>query len=258
MGQTLVMMGKGGVGKTTSAASLGHALSLAVGDRPAWRCLLVDLDAQASLSDWLAPGPQKVVAGDVLRGREQFAPVRLTPNLDLLPTGGGDMAEVERELASVLYLKWQHWLSQQLAPLREQYDLVVLDTPRGLDALLTVGALIAADHVVVPFDPSGMGYNALREVLNMVRQVGSEMKNPPRKLLRGVLPTRVVSNTNVTRVYLDEVSKTQFLLPVIRQTVKAMECVTVNELLAVYAPTSSAAEDYSRAAEALAAQIAGA
>lgn len=169
-------MGKGGATKTTSTASLGDAVQRFTG----WPVVLIDLDAQPSLSRWLAPhageGLVEVLEGSAL---PVDAAVHLRPGDDvdgglyLLPAHDG-LADLTAEQLSV----------EQLVQVVHELDVpsggvVFIDTPPAqpvtAGSLLLSTALAAADVVVVPFALGTKAVDAARMVLADVRAVRPEV-----------------------------------------------------------------------------------
>ena len=155
---------KGGVGKTTSAVSL--AAGLAAEGR---RVLLADLDMQGSASlslgvtrGELAPGTAEVI----LEGRPIRDAVRPSSvaGLDIL-TGSMKLASADLALADMKGRETV--LKAALAPIRADYDFLVLDCPPSL-GLLTVNALTAADYFIIPLTAD---YLALEGLVNLTEAV---------------------------------------------------------------------------------------
>lgn len=244
----LAVAGKGGTGKTTTVASVSHELA-----NGGARVLAVDLDGQASLSDWLTPRQhRRPMVEDALLGRAAWADVVV----EVSPAGGGllvaptapyALLEVERHIEA-LPRRREHFIGAALAEADLAalgIDIVVLDTPRSMGSMLTVNVLEAADRVVLPCDANGMGLNALVEAVRAVQALGEERGVD---LLAGVLPTKIRKTTLAGTVVENFSERGWPVLPGVRATVKAEECVSFHQLLGDYAPTCTAAEDYAMVA----------
>jgi chromosome partitioning protein len=178
---------KGGVAKTTSAATLGVALAT---DEPRRRVLLADLDFQASLTTSFGVNPEergKTIYHALLEEGTQLTDV-------LVPVREGlDLAPANRDLAAAESLLLQEqdgdlYLRQALAPARDQYDYLLLDCPPNLGRL-TINALVAANYVLIPVNPSFLAVKALGQLMQTITLV-QERRNPSLALM-GILLTRV-------------------------------------------------------------------
>ncbi|HNA28212.1 MAG TPA: AAA family ATPase, partial [Nitrospira sp.] len=139
---------KGGAGKTTTTVNLAAALR-----DTGKKCLLIDLDPQASLSQSLGiadqPEPniyhllKREAAGDAAPPEEA---VLERCGMDILPSSL-ELASAELELVSV-YGREQI-LSQILQRLDGKYDYVLLDCPPSI-GMLTVNALVASRYLLMP------------------------------------------------------------------------------------------------------------
>ena len=243
--RVLALLGKGGSAKTTSTATLGDAIA-----RRGYRVLLIDLDVQTSLSDWLAPpGYAGAVQACVMDGADLASSVvRLRPGLHLLTGTPDTTVKLEQHIDSRTWRR-EEVLSGWLGQAAQDYDIVVMDTPRGLAGGLNINALAAADVVVLAAEPAGMGMDALREQVTLVNHIAAERNVPG--LLAGVLPTRV-TRTNLASATIEMMSAANLhVLPPIPSSTAAAEAVTLRQLLADYAPESPAALAYDSVAQAL-------
>lgn len=162
---------KGGVGKTTTVASLGAALA-----RKGQRVLVVDLDAQASLTRSLgvprgAGGPS--VADVLLGGAPMAGAVRATATADLdLVAATMELASLDTALADVTGR--ERVLAEALADVAPAYDFVLLDCPPGI-GLVAVNALLASDALLVPVQPQYLALEGLANLLGVVEGLRANM-----------------------------------------------------------------------------------
>lgn len=177
---------KGGVGKTTTTATLG-ALLAAAGQR----VLMLDMDPQASLTrscgveDPQGRGLAEVlgITDDGELALKQIA-LNIRPGLDLAPSS---IALASTEVGLTVRMNREQVLRRALAGV-EGYDLAIIDCGPSL-GLLVVNALAAADAVLVPTQPEQMAVYGLALFLETVAKVRRAM-NPGLKVL-GIVPTMV-------------------------------------------------------------------
>ncbi len=163
---------KGGVGKTSTAVNLAY-VSAAEGQRT----LLWDLDPQASATYLFRVKPKvKGGATGLVGGRRQLeAAVKATDfeGLDLLPA---DFSYRNLDLALDTSNRPTRRIGQLLAPLRDDYDQVILDCPPSV-SLLSESVVRAADVIAVPIVPSSL---SLRTFDQLLQHLVEPSKRPPR------------------------------------------------------------------------------
>lgn len=238
---------KGGVGKTTSAISLGAYLAYY-----GQRVLLIDLDPQANATSSLGINKNSVKSGtyEALIGAAPVtACVLHNPRfkISLLPSSPA-LAGAEVELVNASRRETR--LKDALAPVAERYDYILVDCPPSL-GLLTLNGLIAArDGVLIPVQCEYLaleGLGALTATLNRVR--GSLY---PGLNVRGVILTMFDGRTRLSWDVVNEVRRvfpTQVFRTVIPRSIRLAEAPSYGQPISVYAPDSHAARAYSALAQ---------
>jgi chromosome partitioning protein len=233
---------KGGVGKTTTAISLGAALA-----ELGRRVLLVDFDPQGSLSVGLGFNPhdleftiynllleRQVTLHEVIHKTEIDGLELLPSNIDLSAAEVQLVQEVAREQT----------LARVLKPAMPDYDIILIDCQPSL-GLLTINALTAAHGVIVPLECE---YFALRGVALLKTTIDkvTERLNPELRidgLLGTMYDSRTLHGREVLQRLVDAWGDAVFHT-VIRRTVKFSDSTVAGEPITVYATDSTGAQAY--------------
>lgn len=181
-----VASNKGGVGKTTTAVHLACGLA-----QQGARVLLVDLDPQAHVHASLkcAPPSGTALLAEVLTGRRsELSDAIFTTRIAGLSvvSSGKELGDVETQIAAKIGKELL--LDEALAISKTHYDFVVLDCPPNLGTL-TLNALAAASHLLVPTDLSLLALEGVADVLDAVETLRARLQR--HVALLGILPTRV-------------------------------------------------------------------
>src|SRR5947208_11520352 len=170
-----VLSQKGGTGKTTAARTLTDVLR-----RVHLRVLAIDLDPQGNLSDYLDVDPEaSPTIGDVLSGR---AKARAAVHNGIVPANLG-LAEAELALGGKMGRELA--LKRALREIRDGYDLILVDCPPAL-GLLTVNALVAADHALLSAEAQYFALQGVEQALEVI-ELARDNLNPDLEWLGVVL-----------------------------------------------------------------------
>ena len=231
---------KGGVAKTTTVASLGAALA-----DLGLRTLVVDLDPQACLTFSLGFDPDAIELSvhDVLLGRISagMAIQTTADGLALLPSTI-DLSGTE---AALLTRTGREFILRgALEDVTGSYDVILLDCPPSL-GVLTLGALTAADDVLIPMQCETLSHRGVGQLLDTVHDV--QRLTNPRLRVMGVLPTLYDARTTHAKAVLHDVSTRyglDVLCPPIAKSVRFAEAPAAGRSILHTAAATPGAKAY--------------
>lgn len=236
---------KGGVGKTTTTATLGAILA-----NQGWNVLLVDLDPQASLTQMYGVKVNGKCLAEVLGGAQDGT---LTLNEIIQPVRDGlSLAPSHLRLSATELGLVQRWGRESLLRSALEnligYDMVLIDCPPGI-GMLTANGVVAAQGVIIPSMPSEADLWGVNLFLNTLNRVRSERLNIDIELL-GILVVQFDGRTKEHNRILKVLDTVEHpVLGAIPRSVKAQEAASAKMPITEYDPNCKPSRAYFEIAE---------
>lgn len=233
---------KGGVGKTTTAINLASGLALR-----GKSTLLIDLDPQAnSTLSFIERASLTRTVYDAIAEKDcgladVVQPAANQENLWVAPSRIS-MAKLEARLVGELDSHFR--LKDRIEPVRDRFECVVIDCPPTL-GLLTVNALVAATHLLIPIQSSYFALEGTDDLLETIERVRTRA-NTTLQIL-GVLITMHDRRTSLGRDIRKQIQKvfgSKVFRTVISKNVRLEESPAYRESIFSFAPDSKGAADY--------------
>lgn len=239
---------KGGVGKTTTTVNLGVGLAC---NRK--KVLLIDADPQGSLT--ISLGIKNPDALDVSLATVMDAAIEDRPmdesagilhhveGVDILPANI-ELSGMETGLFNIM--SREYVLRNYIDSVRKNYDYILIDCMPSL-GMMTINALVAADSVIIPSQPSFLSTKGLNLLLHSIRKVKRSIH--PSLKIDGILFTMVDSRTNNAKDIIETLRDTvgqniRIFDTEIPHSVRAAECSLTGESIFAHDKTGKVAAAY--------------
>ena len=251
MGRIIAVVNqKGGVGKTTTAVNLAAALT-----EQGLRVLVCDFDPQANATSGLGVDKRKTKASSydvVINDTPAEEAIVHTRYADVLPSSA-DLAGAGVELIDQVGREQQ--LKKALAPIRDRYDLILIDCPPSLE-LLTLNGLCACDGILIPVQCEYYALEGLSDLMATMRAVKRKL-NPSLEIF-GVVLTMFDGRTNFSAQVAQEVRRHfpgKVFATVVPRNVRLAEAPSHGIPILAYDRNSRGAEAYRKLGEEAAAKL---
>jgi len=187
---------KGGVGKTTSTVNIGAGFAL-----KGKKVLLIDLDPQANLTQSLGIKNPEISIYDNLRGEKNIIPIEVKKNLYVL-LSSLDLSAAEIELNAEPGR--EYILRDIISKIKDRFDYILIDCPPSL-GLLTINALTASNHVIIPLQAEFLPLKGLVKLNDVIEKIKNRL-NPALNIIAVFLTQydhRKVLNRDVSEMIKD-------------------------------------------------------
>ena len=242
MGRAIVVANqKGGVGKTTTAINLASCLAEA-----GQKVLAIDMDPQGNMTSGLGVDKDAIenTVYELLLGEAEVEDCVQKEVIENLSVIGSNINLSAAEIELIGQEEKEYILQKAIAPIRDQYDFVIIDCPPSL-SMLTINSMCLADTVLVPIQCEYYALEGLTQLIHTINLV-QERLNPSLEI-EGVVFTMYDARTNLSLQVVENVKNNleqNIYKTIIPRNVRLAEAPSYGMPINLYDTKSAGAESY--------------
>ena len=242
MGRAIVVANqKGGVGKTTTAINLAACLAEA-----GQKVLAIDMDPQGNMTSGLGVDKDAIENSvyELLLGETEVEDCVQKEVIENLSVIGSNINLSAAEIELIGQDEKEYILQKAIAPIRDQYDFIIIDCPPSL-SMLTINSMCLADTVLVPIQCEYYALEGLTQLIHTINLV-QERLNPSLEI-EGVVFTMYDARTNLSLQVVENVKSNleqNIYKTIIPRNVRLAEAPSYGMPINMYDTKSAGAESY--------------
>ena len=247
MGRAIVVANqKGGVGKTTTAITLAACLAEA-----GQKVLAIDMDPQGNMTSGLGVDKDAIenTVYELLLGESSVEDCLQKEVIENLSVIGSNINLSAAEIELIGEEEKEYILQKAIAPIRDNYDFIIIDCPPSL-SMLTINSMCLADTVLVPIQCEYYALEGLTQLIHTINLV-QERLNPSLEM-EGVVFTMYDARTNLSLQVVENVKNNlnqTIYKTIIPRNIRLAEAPSYGMPINLYDTKSAGAESYRLLAE---------
>ena len=247
MGRAIVVANqKGGVGKTTTAINLAACLAEA-----GQKVLAIDMDPQGNMTSGLGVDKDAIenTVYELLLGESSVEDCLQKEVIENLSVIGSNINLSAAEIELIGEEEKEYILQKAIAPIRDNYDFIIIDCPPSL-SMLTINSMCLADTVLVPIQCEYYALEGLTQLIHTINLVQERLNSSLE--MEGVVFTMYDARTNLSLQVVENVKNNlnqAIYKTIIPRNIRLAEAPSYGMPINLYDTKSAGAESYRLLAE---------